>query len=246
MPFEISQLVMFLRSKNLKGLLGVISKLDIIGLSCLKLCFSVRPFVLTFSSALLAVAASETISSISSAACSSPSSSEDSGFPTSNTSEGGSLLRESVSPRGPLPYYESEFLNSDIFGSFDPSASSIFSHVKPEPSCFSFSDNSFNLLTEPFDSRTLKSLPRPPLQDMNSFNIDINSPIPSPGFLSPGLMADLPILSPGTGTWSQPLLDCLNANPLQNPAQRQRYSGGYSPSPGNMVALSNIQAFMLS
>ena len=135
--------------------------------------------------------------------------------------------KQSNSPRGPLSNFE-----------FD----NTFSDVKSDPAQF---DNTFKFFTG------LKPLPKPPSVENGHtpcyHGIDINSPLPSPGFLSPGW---LPELSPGTAAWSQTFLDCLNGSPRLNaeqpPLQRQKaWSSGNSPKPseGTMVALENIQAF---
>ncbi|XP_024375325.1 uncharacterized protein [Physcomitrium patens] len=212
----------------------------------------------------------------SDAICASPSSSEDSAsFLAPDVCGGDILVKQSNSPRGPLSNYE--FDNDDILRPFEPVTSpgiNIFSHVKAEPS-FSFNDNSFNFFSDGLSSQPTtgpagtsavtpasgkppkpprpSSLPRPPMQSEHGsyHGIDMNSPLPSPGFLSPGLFAGLPELSPGTAAWSQAFLDCLNNSPQlanQPPLQRQRTpSSGYSPSAeGNTVSLENIHSFFLT
>ncbi|KAG0597536.1 hypothetical protein M758_12G002800 [Ceratodon purpureus] len=160
--------------------------------------------------------------------CGSPSSSQDSGvFASTSGSVDPKTGKQSNSPRGPLSNFE-----------FD----NTFTEVKSEPAQF---DNSFNFYTG------LKPLPKPASVETGYslyHGIDINSPLPSPGFISPGW---LPELSPGTAAWSQAFLDCLNGSPRlaeQPPLQRQKaYSSGHSPKPseGTMVALESIQAFMM-
>lgn len=193
------------------------------------------------------------------AQCASPSSSEeDSSFLASEPCGGDLAMKQSHSPRSPLSNFE--FDSHDLFTSIDaPSSNNLFSHVKAEPS-FSFNDNSFNFLTESFISQIPKGLmkqeahPKQVLhQEYSPFhsNIDINSPIPTPGFLPPSSMAGLPDLSSASANWSQSFLDNHTGAPShftnQNAILRQRFSGGYTPSSeGTMVALENIQAFMLS
>lgn len=151
--------------------------------------------------------------------CASPSSSQDSEVLVPESKS----VQQSNSPRGPLSNHE-----------FD-------AEVKAEP------ESSFNFFTG------LKPLPKPPsgesgFSHYSYHGTEINSPLPSPGFLSPGW---LPELSPGTAAWSQTFLDCLNGSPRlaeQPPLQRQKaYSSGYSPKPseGTLVALENIHAFMM-
>lgn len=166
-------------------------------------------------------------------------------------------LKQSHSPRSPLSNFE--FDNQEFpFIPFDPSAG-LFSHVKTEPS-FAFNDNPFNFFTD-FSAQPTKpgsmKQPAPKAQmlqpqEYSPFpSIDINSALPPSGFLASGLMAGLPDLSPASTSWSQSFLDCLSGSPSsftnQPPIQRQRFSGGYtSSSEGTMVALENIQAFMLT
>jgi hypothetical protein len=196
-----------------------------------------------------------------SAQCGSPSSSEeDSSFlMNSEVCVGDGLVRnskESHSPRSPLSNFEFDTQVDFPFTPFDAS-SGLFSHVKAEPS-FSFNDNSFNFFTD-FNTQPPKQAgpmkqPAPKAQMMHPeyspfhSSIEINSPLHSSG-----LMASLPDLSPASASWSQSLLDpYLIGTPssFTNPApiQRQRFSGpGYtSSSEGTMVALENIQAFMLT
>jgi hypothetical protein len=194
------------------------------------------------------------------AQCASPSSSdEDSSFLASEPCGGDLAMKQSHSPRSPLSNFE--FDSPDLmFTPFDASSSNIlFSHVKAEPS-FSFNDNSFNFFSESFISQLPKglmkqeALPKQVLhQEYSPFHssIDINSPIPTPGFLPPSSIAGLPDLSPASANWSQSFLDSHTGAPShftnQNAILRQRFSGGYAPSSeGTMVALENIQAFMLS
>lgn len=147
-----------------------------------------------------------------------------------------------------------------MFTPFDASSNnSLFSHVKAEPS-FSFNDNSFNFFTESFNSQlppkgSLKQAQVLQQELCSPFhsNSDINSPLPIPGFLSPSnSIAGLPDLSPASANWSQSFLDCHTGAPInfinQNTILRQRFSGGgyTASSEGTMVALENIQAFMLS
>lgn len=189
-----------------------------------------------------------------SAQCASPSSSEeDSSFLASDPG-GGEPGKQSHSPRSPLSNFE--FDNHDLlFTPFDGSSSAFF-HVKAEPS-FSFNDNSFNFFTESFNSQSAikgsmkqeSQLPKQALQQEYSpfhSSIDINS-LPTPGFLPPSPMAGLPDLSPASANWSQTILDCLTGSPShftnQNVILRQRYPPS---SEGTMVALENIQKFMLS
>ncbi|KAG0576455.1 hypothetical protein KC19_5G081400 [Ceratodon purpureus] len=196
-----------------------------------------------------------------SAQCGSPSSSEeDSSFlANSEVCTGDGLAtnsKQSHSPRSPLSNFEFDSQVDFPFTPFDPS-SGLFSHVKAEPS-FSFNDNSFNFFTDfntqpPKQAGSMKQ-PAPKTQMLHQeyspfhSSIDINSPL-----LSSGLMAGLPDLSPASASWSQSFLDSyLTGTPSsftnQPPIQRQRFSGpGYtSSSEGTMVALENIQAFMLT
>jgi hypothetical protein len=130
-------------------------------------------------------------------------------------------VKQSNSPRGPLSNFE-----------FDSKA------VKAEQF-----ESSFSFFTG------LKPLPKPLPGGESGYSpayhgIDINSPLPSPGFLSPGW---LPELSPGTAAWSQAFLDCLHGSPRlaeQPPLPRQKAHCS-SPKPSEMVALENIQAFMM-
>lgn len=191
-----------------------------------------------------------------------------------------SMQKQSDSPRGPLSASCEFLNTDAFFSQFDasPSTANIFSHVKPEPGSpfgFPFGDtSSFNFFTDfttpqhqlqPSSSslnKAPKPLPRPPTSSslhhnsnhhdvqQNSFGIDINSPLPSPGMLSPGLLAGLPELSPSaTAPWSQSFLDCVTGpatHGISQPLRRQRF-GGYSPADQSpMVSLECIQAFMLS
>lgn len=176
--------------------------------------------------------------------CGSPSSSEEDSATV--VRDGLASVKQSNSPRGPLSNFE---FDCNTFASSTPSLNDNNTagavNVKAEP--VSTSDSGFNFFTG------LKPLPKPETGAGLAYNFhyggDINSPLPSPGFLSPGLFAGLPELSPGTAAWSQQFLDCLNASPQiqpnQPPLQRQR-SHNNPASEGTMVALENIQAFMLT
>ena len=207
------------------------------------------------------------------AQCGSPSSSEeDSSFLASSDvcvgdlATNGKQSHSGHSPRSPLSNFE--FDTQDFpFNPFDAS-SGLFSHVKAEPS-FSFNDNSFNFFTDFTSQPPMKQQPGSTKQTTKApqmlhgqqelyspfpSNIDVNSSLPSPGsYHSSGLMTGLPDLSSASASWSQSFLDCLTGTPgssftNQPPIQRQRFSGpGYSSSSeGTMVALENIQAFMLT
>ncbi|XP_024377081.1 uncharacterized protein [Physcomitrium patens] len=194
--------------------------------------------------------------------CGSPSLSVDSAFLVTDSCDGEATINQSNSPRSPLdsPF---EFDNDLMFTQFEypstPGSSMFNSHsVKAEPMLSFPGDNHFNSFVDLIAPQ--KSSPRPQMQqeaDNPYANIDINPPVSSLGFLPPNLMPSLPDFSPNTSAWSQSFLDFPSSPApsghfgLQAPYQRQRplqqFSAGYSlPMEGNMVALENIQAFMMT
>lgn len=210
--------------------------------------------------------------SVTGTSCGSPSSSEDSeAFLVSEPSCEGEVgkLKQSNSPRSPFDSsFEFDNVNeSMMFSHFDPSAGNPFSQtVKAEP-MFSFNEslNPFNFCAADFMHPVPKaampaSLSRAAHQEMPGVPLGnqvvdhqlIHSSLPSnsSNFFSShstNLMgpAGLPDFSP---SWSQPSF--LDSFMNQAPYQRQRFSGGYALSPevgsSTMVALDNIQAFMLT
>ncbi|XP_024399178.1 uncharacterized protein [Physcomitrium patens] len=176
------------------------------------------------------------------ARCGSPAPvSEESTFLTSDACGSVLAMKQSDSPKSPLDS-NFEFENHDLlFTTFD---------VKTEPSSFSFNDNSFNFFSD-FNPQPASAASRASnlpaktgqiaQEPYNSFpSIDINSSLPSQSgsYFTTGPMASLP-------DFSQSFLDCFTGAPA--PPQRQgHFNGGYSSSSeSTMVALENIQAFML-
>lgn len=215
------------------------------------------------------------VSSVTAAYCGSPTSSEDSAFLVSEANcesetVAANKLKQSNSPRSPFDSnFEFDNVNESMFSHFDPSGNPL-SQVKPEP-MFSFNEslNPFNFYAEflnpvskattplpmPSLSRAHQEMPGVPLGNAVHEHLHSSLPTSSSSFLSSSqanLMSGLPDFSPA---WSQAnFLDSLNGpSPHfihQAPFQRQRFPGSYSLAPdvgsSTMVALDNIQAFMLT
>jgi hypothetical protein len=162
-------------------------------------------------------------------------------------------MKQSNSPRSPFDAsFEFDNVSESMFSHFDAAAAgSAFSQqVKAEPT-FSFHDsnNPFSFFADSFmppaSSRAGPThSPVPPLPRSHH---EMGAPL--------GIMDQMPLsfLSPDLppAAWSQSFLDCLSAPApsYQAPFPRQRFSGYAAPSTpesSTMVALENIQAFMLT
>ncbi|KAL3699424.1 hypothetical protein R1sor_017446 [Riccia sorocarpa] len=160
--------------------------------------------------------------------CVSPSTSGDSGSHQGGAENGSEGCQGFASPRGPLVSFEplyQQHRNHHHHNQYDQSTTYSSSMHQGNGANVNEQANLFAnaVLAGPQYSPLFGSNPGPHLF----------SPLPSPSFLNPSFMQDLPVLSPGTYQAFDPYSSLLNPSPTYG-----RYATAASlPSPGSSLAL---------